>query len=501
MANKKAPKTATSDRKTMGKSLEIATRQRSIDWAYFMGMLPNPDPVLKKLGRDITIYEDLKADAHLGSVISSRKSGVKRLLWELDRGKAKSRQAKAIEEHFATLPIASIISEIMDAPFFGYQPLEVVWELGAGGYILPVRVVGKPPEWFHFDEDNRLKFRSHASPTVGEDVPDRKFLLPRHNATYKNPYGEPLLSRCYWPVTFKRSGVRFWVTFAEKYGMPWAVGKLPRNSPDSEYEKLKDVLEAMVQDALAAIPDDASVELHDAGAKGASAEIYNGLVAWADSQMSKAIVGHSGAADSTPGKLGGEDNAMDVRQDLIDEDKGMVEAVFNQLIQWICEINFGDVPAPKFILYAEEEVDQAQATRDKSLTDQGVEFSQAYYEREYGFQEGDIVRVSKPGAAAPADPAAGGKPAEFAEGRKKTPFADQDAVDEGIAAVTRAEDLRRETAAIQQVLNVFAQANNYSEAMEKAIELFPTLDTDVLQEKLGKAIFLSGLVGRLSAQD
>ena len=73
---------------------EIATRERSIDF-YSLGMyLPNPDPVLKKMGKDITVYKELLSDAHVGSCITSRKAGVKSMLWEIDRGKSKSRQAK-----------------------------------------------------------------------------------------------------------------------------------------------------------------------------------------------------------------------------------------------------------------------------------------------------------------------------------------------------------------------------------------------------------------------
>ena len=70
-----------------------------------------------------------------------------------------------------------------------------------------------------------------------------------------------------------------------------------------------------------------------------------------------------------------------------------------------------------------------------------------------------------------------------------------------IAAATKAEDLRKETAAVAQIIEVFGRAKDYNEAMEKAIELFPKLNTDALQEKISQAIFLSGVVGRLSAQE
>jgi hypothetical protein len=65
--------------------------------------------------------------------------------------------------------------------------------------------VGKPPEWFQFDNDNLLRFRAKDAGLEGEPVPLNKFVVPRQDATYDNPYGFPDLSMCFWPVTFKKA--------------------------------------------------------------------------------------------------------------------------------------------------------------------------------------------------------------------------------------------------------------------------------------------------------
>lgn len=33
---------------------------------------------------------------------------------------------------------------------------------------------------------------------------------------------------CFWPVAFKKGGMKFWLRFAEKFGSPWVIGKHPR---------------------------------------------------------------------------------------------------------------------------------------------------------------------------------------------------------------------------------------------------------------------------------
>lgn len=89
--------------------------------------LPNPDPVLKALGKDLKVYRELRADPHVGGSIRRRKAAVKALEWGLDRAKAKSRVARSIESIFADLDLSRIITEMLDAVLYGYQPMEVMW--------------------------------------------------------------------------------------------------------------------------------------------------------------------------------------------------------------------------------------------------------------------------------------------------------------------------------------------------------------------------------------
>ncbi|XLM22157.1 DUF935 domain-containing protein, partial [Chromobacterium piscinae] len=210
-------------------SSQIATRSRSIDF-YGLGMyLPNPDPVLKALGKDIKVYRELRSDAHIGGCIRRRKAAVKALEWGVDRDKAKSRIAKSVAYIFDDLNLSRIIGEMLDAMLYGYQPMEIMWGK-VGSYLVPVDIVGKPADWFVYDEDNQLRLRTKQAPLKGAELPERKFLVPRQDASYDNPYGFPDLSMCFWPTTFKKGGLKFWVQFTEKYGSPWLVGKHPRSA-------------------------------------------------------------------------------------------------------------------------------------------------------------------------------------------------------------------------------------------------------------------------------
>lgn len=391
----------------------IATRERSPDFVALGMYLPNPDPVLKKMGRDIEVYRALRGDAHAGGCIRRRKAAVKSLEWRVERGKASARMAKVVEAVLQALDMDTLVSEMLDAVLFGYQPLEVMWAAQADGRApLPQRVVGKPPEWFLFDTDARLRFKSREQLMQGELLPERKFLLARQEASYANPYGFADLSMCFWPITFKKGGLRYWVKFAEKYGMPWAVGKQPRNSPKAESDRLLDQLEAMIEDAVAVIPDDASVEMLQATGSSGNADAYEKLLMFCRSEVAIALLGQNQSTEASSthaSAMAGLDVAAEIR----DGDAGMVEAALNtQLIRWIVDLHEGEgAPAPVFELYEEEEVSKAQAERDEILSRTGVTFTPAYFKRVYDLQEGDIAEAEP---AAQAD--AGMPPVQFAEG-------------------------------------------------------------------------------------
>jgi len=469
---------------------QIATRGRSIDF-YGLGMyLPNPDPVLKALGKDIKVYRELRADAHIGGCIRRRKAAVKALEWGVDRDKAKSRVAKNIEAIFADLPIERIITEMLDAVLYGYQPLEISWQK-VGGLVVPADVVGKPPQWFVFDEDNRMRFRTRDNSVKGEELPERKFLVPRQDPSYDNPYGFPDMSMVFWPTTFKKGGLKFWVQFTEKYGAPWVIGKHPRGTQDKEADDLLDKLEAMVQDAVGVIPDDSSVEIKEAAGKAGSAEVYERLLHFCRSEVSIALLGQNQTTEASSTRASAQ-AGLEVTQDIRDGDKSIVEEAFNTLIRWTCELNFGDGARPVFSMWEQEEVDKVLAERDEKLTRAGAKLTPAYFKRAYGLQDGDLDETpAQPGQGLPINDSA------FAEGEGSAP--DQEALDAALDALS-ADELNAEMQAMLAPLFArIKQGANPEELLGMLAELHPDMDDASLQERLARMIFVANVWGRLHA--
>jgi phage gp29-like protein len=455
--------------------------------------------VLKKMGKDISAYEEIKADGYVRGCVKSRKAGVLGMLHGIDRGKAKSRQGKIIEDLFKNLDMPGAISEILDACQFGYSPLEIIWEQ-VGGYWLPKEIIGKPREWFCYDDENKLCLRERGS-YIGAPVPPYKFLCARQEPTYSNPYGFADLSCCFWPATFKKGGLKSWLIFAEKWGQVFAIGKQPRGVSSAESQKLLDSLETMVQDAIAVIPDDSSVELKESAGKAASGGLYKDLMQVCKAEISVVQLGHEGGALSTPGKLGDEGNATAVRDDIVSADQRIVEQTMKELIAGIWDLNFTG-PRPTWSLWREEDIDTRLADRDERLMRIGVRFNPEYISESYDIPL-DQFTIASPAAPGfdSAQPQAK-NPAQFAEQAPslENVQAGQAVIDKAIEELSPEELQAQADGLLKPVIDLVNASDDLNSIMENLSRAFPQMDSTALQQMVERAIFISELLGKAAAK-
>ena len=314
--------------------------------------------------------------------------------------------------------------------------------------------------------------------------PPYKILCPTHEADYLNPYGLGDLGLVFWLVTFKRGGLKFWMQFTEKYGAPWLIGKEPRSNTPQDTDKLLDALEALIGNSVGTIPNDSSVEIHEASGKASSIDAYDKLIRYCRSEISIALLGQ----DQTTEKDSTHASAtagLEVTDDIRDGDTRIVEAALNQLIKWVVEINFGDVSAPKFVLFENEESGtKERAERDKMMVDAGAKFTNQYWQRTYGLEDGDLADEVQPTRE--------GRTADFAE----VDLMDAGLIIDGLAPDTGILNKQGErlTAVLVAELRQGETAENL---LDRLSAVYPNMDDTALQNELARLIFLSELVGKV----
>lgn len=453
----------------------------------FGGWLPNPDPILRNLGMSSRVYCDLLADPIVGGHVRRRKAAVLALEWRLDGDQVPDNVHAVIEQMLQDLAIYDVISQMLDAPLFGWQPLEVLWQ--TSGLWLPEKVVAKPQDWFVFNAANELCLINDGA-FGRQALPPYKFLCPTQEASYTNPYGRADLALVYWATVFKRAGLKFWAQFTEKYGSPWLIGKEPRSNTPQDTDKLLDSLEALAGSAVGTIPNDSSVEIIEAAGKTASVEAYDKLLRYCRSEIAIALLGQDQTTEHNSTHASAK-AGLEVTDDIRDGDARVVCAGINQLIDWVCELNFGAVARPQFVLYEQGQINTVQAARDEILSRCGARFSAQYFQRVYALEDGDLLGVAAPntvdGISAPAN------------------FAEAAATDAGLVLETLTPpsgSLNDQAEALTAPLvKALQKGTDPNQVLDVLIGAYPHMDTQALQDELARLIFLSGLVGRIEARE
>ncbi|HRS01209.1 MAG TPA: DUF935 family protein [Bacteroidota bacterium] len=367
---------------------ELVTRDNALTFQRFIGMLPNPDKVIMQNGGVGKIFPELKNDPHIWSCMQSRKSGILAQDWEIQDKDASSGVANFVKGVFKKIDVFTLISNILEAVFTGMQVLEIIWKYDADGHIIPQDIIAKPLEWFYFDENNNLKFRKQGE-THGEALPDYKFLMPRYFPTFNNPYGEALLSKCYWPATIKNLGFRFWMNFLEKYGLPIIIGQYTYSPTAEELQSLSDRLKELVESQAIATPNDINIDIRDIG-QSKSVDLYEHLIKMANSEISKVLLSETLTTEIERGSYAAAATHYKVREDVIMGDRILVENTINTLCNYITELNFPAKQSPIFKFRTQRNLEFDIENDVKLASIDNFNFTKEYFMKKYDLNENEF---------------------------------------------------------------------------------------------------------------
>lgn len=371
---------------------EYATRKRANELQTIYKALPDPDIILKENNYDYGILRDLINDPHLMATVQQRKMQVMQMGWEINYEGDKEIKEKVIEV-FRELPLSNVMSDILDAIFFGFAIGEIEW-VEKNNEIVPVNVIGKPQEWFIFDNENKIKLRNKKNGFYlfeeGLELPEYKFILTQYNPTYTNPYGQKVLSKCYWPVIFKRAGIEYWQMMMERYGMPFLMGRYPTGYTEEQKTEFIEQLKLMVQDNITIFENTLGIELKESPQYDIG-QLYQILVDFHNKEISKAVL--TVTLTTEVGKTGSY-KAAEIHKDMLEylgvSDKKLVEKSLNTLIDYYIQLNYGNVASPKIKMTKKEAVIEESAERDKILSEIGLKFSKEYFKKRYNLSDTDF---------------------------------------------------------------------------------------------------------------
>lgn len=367
---------------------EIATtgNGRDITRPWIGPLQESQDRILQTRGYgNLEIYEKVREDDQVKATFQQRQLAIVSREWEVLPGGDKriDRQAADfLRETLDELAWDSVTEKMMYGVFYGFGIAECLWARDGDRVTLP-EIKVRNRRRFKFGNDNQPRLITLDKP-LGEKLPDQKFWAFSTGADNDDaPYGLGLAHWLYWPVFFKRHGVKFWMIFLDKFGMPTPVGKYGPNASAQDQKKLLEACAAIQTDTGVIIPEGMLIELLEASRSG-TAE-YGSLYDKMDAAISKVVLSQTMTTDPGSSRSQAEVH-MDVRADVVKSDSDLINGSFNRtVVRWLTDWNFPGAAYPKVWRKLEEEEDtNARADRDKTLFDMGFRLKAETVERVYG---------------------------------------------------------------------------------------------------------------------
>jgi phage gp29-like protein len=338
------------------------------DAAFYklMHELPDPDILLRKAGVDAEIYKDIMQDAHVMGEVRQQYSALLSYKYEIVPGddSAQANAAKELCESIfkrrphRTMRWNDLFWSMGKAPLFGRRVHLVNWELNNNQYV-PSEIFNIRPSQYSFDFDGNLLINKSGE-VKGVEAPENRFLITRHMPDAENPYGMAILSSCFWPWMFKNGGFKFFVKYCERFGLPFPIGKYSEGTSEPDINALLDSLLKLLDEGVAAIPDNQSIELLTSNSSGEMPT--ERLIVRCNMEMSKAISSQTAASELQ--KNSGSRAATETHQGRTDKnamaDRELVTDTANQLFEIMTMLNFSEGTAPPKFSY----IDKKQLNKD-----------------------------------------------------------------------------------------------------------------------------------------
>ena len=383
-------KQQTEDATKKGSSTQarLFSEEATDDLVRMLTRVPDLDEVLKQAGIRRTHLRVLTYDDEIAQACETRQDALLAVPIRFEPNEGKE----------ADLLYGMMVPFLMDAVtgafqarLYGYSVLEAVYERRADG-LIGLKFLGeKPFEWFEPKSDGTLRFFPTGGYVDPEGVlvdQEYKFFLTRARATYRNPYGDALLSRLYWPWFFRQNGWKFWAKFLERFGAPLLVGK--SSDPGAMVQAL------LLAHSQAVIGIDHADSVNTVGtAAGNTGEAFDRFEVAILRRIQKVVLGQT----LTSGTDGGSGNRAlgqvhdNVRIDKRNSDIALVRPTIQRIADALCRLNGWQ--KHEIVFSDEVGLEAERAKRDVDLHKVGVRFEKTYFEDNYELRGEDFTLASE----------------------------------------------------------------------------------------------------------
>ncbi|MCH8500161.1 MAG: DUF935 domain-containing protein [Marinobacter sp.] len=444
------------------------------------------------------LAEDMEEkDAHLFAELSKRRRALLGLNWDLRPPKDATAQEKvwtaSIEGMIRDMDWEGMVYDASAAILYGYACLEYDWERSDGQWQLQAADY-RQPDWFTTPAHDRDKLVLRTADGMGEFLQPMGWLVHVHKSKSGYLARGGLARILAWPYLFRNYSARDLAEFLEIYGLPLRLGKYPAGASETEKSTLMKAVMNIGHAAAGIIPQGMELEFQEA-AQGAS-DPFMAMMRWAESSMSKAILG--GTLTSQTSESGGGAYALgqvhnEVRHDILVSDaRQIARSLTRDLVAPLARLNTPMKRMPSFVFETSLPEDLKLYADALPKLARGMKIPARWAHEKLGIPqpEGDEP-VLDFGQASGFAPLRNRAPVAVLRTQQATPLTpDEQTQRLGRDAEPMVQDW------VGQIQQLLERVGSMEELADELLTLYPGLDTQDMSSLIGDALMAAELAGR-----
>lgn len=326
------------------------------------------------------LYADTVLNGHVSACIARRQNLVLQKDFQFINV-----DSKQVDENLTKLFqkdwMSKIIKSILDAQLYGFSL--IAWDKFENYELKDLRAIRRE----NISPDRRIIqpfFYSVSGKSWNDDdYKDWMLYTETFNEWGKSESGYGLLYNVAYYEIFLRNNMGYNADFIEKFIMPFVVAKTMKTTED-EREEMFMMLQNLASSNSALIDPNDEIEFIESKNTGTSFQSFDNFESRLEKKISKILLGHADAIDSTSGALGSNDEALIAMREIENAQIAFVENEVNKnLLPKLRNLGF---IIPDNIVFKfrndkqeqeskeeEEEINQKTVTIVKTLFDAGIE--------------------------------------------------------------------------------------------------------------------------------
>lgn len=249
-----------------------------------------------QLAYQCDVFEELLlADGHTCGQYLSRMSSVAMRPWVMQPGADDTASVEAAQLLGRAMRRANTFEMLwhsMDGTFYGHGASNTQWKYDPDlDAVVPAWFVCVPHRRMTTDERDRLRLRTEENTWPGEELRIGEWVQAVRPHRKISRAG--LLRVCAWWCVFKRLQIRDWMVFAEKFGIPMAIGYYDgRRAGETTRQALLAAVTDIGTDGQAVLEDTCRIAIEGVQMRnGDVSSLHPVIAARCDAEISKVLTG------------------------------------------------------------------------------------------------------------------------------------------------------------------------------------------------------------------